>query len=88
MDLRTDAFYESKMRYIYGKKYNLLIISNIGRLDLINNRLQEIGNGNHLKIITEIDEKERPKNTVCIGINWNYEFQDILEIAEVDTSIF
>lgn len=76
------------MRYIYGKKYNLLIISNIGRLDLINNRLQEIGNGNHLKIITEIDEKERPKNTVCIGINWNYEFQDILEIAEVDTSIF
>jgi hypothetical protein len=59
------------------------MINDIGRLDLINDRLQEIGNGNHLKIITEVDKRERPKKTMCIGINWNYEFQDIVEIAEV-----
>jgi hypothetical protein len=74
-------------RKILSQKKNdsLLITNNIDRLDLINARLQEIGNGNHLKIITEADERERPKKTTCIGINWDYEFQDIIEIAEVYT---
>ncbi|KAL7334981.1 hypothetical protein PS15p_200529 [Mucor circinelloides] len=63
LDLRTDAFYES-------------------RSDLINARLREIGNGEHLEIIKQVDERERPRNTACIGINWKYEPQDIFEIAE------
>ncbi|CAO3697136.1 unnamed protein product [Rhizopus stolonifer] len=63
LDLRSDAFYES-------------------RLDLIQKRLGEIETGNYLDIIKSVDERERPNQTICIGINWNYELQDILEIAE------
>ncbi|KAK4511600.1 uncharacterized protein ATC70_012816 [Mucor velutinosus] len=63
LDLRTDAFYES-------------------RQDLINTRLREIEKGAYIEIIKQVDERERPRNTACIGINWKYEPQDILEIAE------
>lgn len=63
LDLRTDAFYES-------------------RIDLINARLEEIENGGYLDIIKRVDDRERPKYTMCVGINWNYEQRDILEIAE------
>ncbi|KAI9487205.1 MAG: hypothetical protein EXX96DRAFT_605196 [Benjaminiella poitrasii] len=52
------------------------------RIDIINKRLREIEEGNHLTIITEVDNRERPRHTMCVGINWNYEFQDIIEIAE------
>ncbi|KAI7901977.1 VRR-NUC domain-containing protein [Cokeromyces recurvatus] len=52
------------------------------RIDIINKRLREIEDGDYLRIITEVDKRERLKHTVCIGINWNYEFQDIIEIAE------
>lgn len=63
LDLRTDAFYES-------------------RADLINGRLREIENGEYLEIIKRVDDRERSRNTMCIGINWNYELQDIMEISE------
>ncbi|CEP13314.1 hypothetical protein [Parasitella parasitica] len=63
LDLRTDAFYES-------------------RIDLINTRLREIESGQYLNIIKQVDDRERPKNTTSIGINWNYEQQSIMEIAE------
>ncbi|KAG2204394.1 hypothetical protein INT46_006946 [Mucor plumbeus] len=63
LDLRTDAFYES-------------------RVDLINARLREIENGEYLEIIKRVDDRERSRNTMCIGINWNYELQDIMEISE------
>ncbi|KAI8643784.1 VRR-NUC domain-containing protein [Parasitella parasitica] len=63
LDLRTDAFYESRM-------------------ELINARLNDIENGQHLSIIKQVDDRERPRNTTCIGINWSYEHQDLMEIAE------
>lgn len=39
-------------------------------------------------MIRSVDEREREKQTMCTGINWNYELQDILEIAEVELIIF
>ncbi|KAI8357877.1 VRR-NUC domain-containing protein [Choanephora cucurbitarum] len=63
LDLRTDAFYES-------------------RLDMIQDRLSEIEQGKHLELITEVDSRERPRRTMCVGVNWNYETKDILEIAQ------
>lgn len=52
------------------------------RIDIINERLSEIGRGQFKEIIKEVDDRERPKRTVSVGINWKYEQQDILEIAE------
>ncbi|KAI8384136.1 hypothetical protein BD560DRAFT_431379 [Blakeslea trispora] len=63
LDLRTDAFYES-------------------RLDIIQHRLREIEEGKHLELITTVDSRERPRRTVGVGINWNYETKDLLEIAQ------
>ncbi|KAG1207403.1 hypothetical protein G6F68_007571 [Rhizopus microsporus] len=63
LDIRSDAFYES-------------------RLDIIQKRLNAIENGDYLDIIKTIDTRERPRQTLCIGVNWNYELEDILEIAE------
>ncbi|KAF1799975.1 VRR-NUC domain-containing protein [Mucor lusitanicus] len=68
LDLRTDAFYES-------------------RQDLINARIREIEDGAYVEIIKQVDKRERPRNTACIGINWKYEPQDILEIAECIGSV-
>ncbi|KAI8984563.1 VRR-NUC domain-containing protein [Mycotypha africana] len=63
LDLRTEAFYES-------------------RLDLINKRLRDIEEGKYITIMKDVDMRERPKRTVAVGINWNYELEDIIEITE------
>lgn len=55
----------------------------LARLDLINIRLSEISDGLYKDIILKVDQRERPRRTVCTGANWNYKQQDILEIAEV-----
>lgn len=52
------------------------------RFDIIQEQLREIESGKHLEIIETVDKRERPRQTVCMGINWNYEFEDIIEIAE------
>lgn len=52
------------------------------RVDIIQDRLQEIEDGKHLEIIETVDQRERPRKTMCMGINWKYEYQDIIEIAE------
>ena len=84
LDLRTDAFYESKTIYAKQKKKGGLIqCFSIGRLDMIQDRLSEIEQGKHLELITEVDSRERPRRTMCVGVNWNYEIKDILEIAQV-----
>ena len=54
----------------------------VGRLDIIKERLDRISKGDYKKIILEADERERPRRTFGVGVNWNYEQQDILEIAE------
>lgn len=61
----------------------LTIFFFIARLDIINIRLREISEGLYKDIISKVDERERARQTVCTGINWDYEQQDILEIAEV-----
>jgi Fanconi-associated nuclease 1 len=43
----------------------------------------EIENGDYLSIIKTAYNRESPKNTMCVGINWKYELDDLLEIAEV-----
>ena len=56
----------------------------IPRQSLISKRLNEIADGRHLEIIREVDSRERPKATICIGANWErLSGDDILEIAEV-----
>ncbi|ORY06734.1 hypothetical protein K493DRAFT_295873 [Basidiobolus meristosporus CBS 931.73] len=54
----------------------------VGRQQEIETRLTKILAGDYLHLIREVDEKERPRKTQCVGINWGYEIQDLLEIAE------
>ncbi|KAI7871163.1 hypothetical protein BDF14DRAFT_1763886 [Spinellus fusiger] len=54
----------------------------ISRCDMINQRVEEISQGQHLGLITEVFEREKLLETACIEINWNLEPQDMLEIAE------
>lgn len=57
-------------------------------MDIIQKRLHAIENGDYLDIIKTVDARERPRQTLCIGVNWNYELEDILEIAEVSEANF
>lgn len=53
------------------------------RREMINTRLSEISRGDYREIIERVDEQERPRQTVCVGVNWVYERKDLLEVAEV-----
>lgn len=67
LDLWSDAFY-------------------VERIGVINERLDLIGqvdSSMYLDIIRRVDDKERPLQTLCAGVNWNYEQVHLLEIAEV-----
>lgn len=55
----------------------------LGRLDIINARLAEISRGDFKELLLLVDERERPRKTMCTGMNWNYGQEDIMEIAEV-----
>ncbi|KAH8162376.1 hypothetical protein CIB48_g5883 [Xylaria polymorpha] len=52
------------------------------RASEINHRLVEIANGGAAKLIEEVDNREREKRTCVIGLNWDYELQDLLELAD------
>ncbi|KAI1114374.1 VRR-NUC domain-containing protein [Nemania sp. NC0429] len=52
------------------------------RASEINHRLAEIANGVAPKLIEEIDRRERENRTCVVGLNWDYELQDLLELAE------
>ncbi len=52
------------------------------RASEINHRLVEIANGGAPKLIDEVDKREREKRTCVIGLNWDYELNDLLELAE------
>ncbi|KAK9680338.1 hypothetical protein K7432_015971, partial [Basidiobolus ranarum] len=54
----------------------------VGRQEEIETRLMEILKGDYLHLIQQVDERERPRRTHCVGISWSYETQDLLEIAE------
>lgn len=51
------------------------------RASEINHRLAEIANGVAPKLIEEIDRREREKRTCVVGLNWDYELEDLLELA-------
>jgi Fanconi-associated nuclease 1 len=52
------------------------------RASEINHRLVEIANGNAANIIRSVDEREREKKTCVIGLNWDFELDDLLEIVD------
>ncbi|RUS24895.1 hypothetical protein BC938DRAFT_472935, partial [Jimgerdemannia flammicorona] len=49
----------------------------------INRRLRDISNGEFADLLRVADERERDRNTWCIGVSWEYEREDLKEIAEV-----
>lgn len=51
------------------------------RASEINHRLAEISNGEAARLIREVDTREREKRTCIIGLNWDFELDDLLEIA-------
>lgn len=51
------------------------------RASEINHRLVGITNGDAERIIRTVDEREREKKTCVIGLNWNFELEDLLEIV-------
>ncbi|KAF8856969.1 hypothetical protein BDZ45DRAFT_653399 [Acephala macrosclerotiorum] len=51
------------------------------RTSEINHRLVEIGNGSAADIIRVVDARERKSRTCIIGLNWDFELDDLLEIV-------
>ncbi|KAE9381726.1 hypothetical protein N431DRAFT_393230 [Stipitochalara longipes BDJ] len=51
------------------------------RASEINHRLVEIANGSAADIIRAVDGREREKRTCIIGLNWDFELEDLLEIV-------
>ncbi|KAI0851510.1 VRR-NUC domain-containing protein [Daldinia vernicosa] len=51
------------------------------RASEINHRLVEIANGDAVKLIKEVDRRERDNRTCVVGLNWDYELEDLLELA-------
>ncbi|PBP27308.1 hypothetical protein BUE80_DR001533 [Diplocarpon rosae] len=51
------------------------------RASEINHRLVEIENGSAADIIRSVDAREREKRTCVIGLNWDFELEDLLEIV-------
>ncbi|RDL34502.1 Uncharacterized protein BP5553_07630 [Venustampulla echinocandica] len=48
----------------------------------INHRLVEIANGKAAQIIRAVDERERERRTCVIGLDWDFELDDLLEIID------
>lgn len=51
------------------------------RASEINHRLVDIANGRAPQLIEEVDKREREKRTCVVGLNWDYELEDLLELA-------
>jgi fanconi-associated nuclease 1 len=49
----------------------------------INTRLAELENGLGHDILKRTYERERKRETWCVGLNWTYTLQDLLEIIKV-----
>ncbi|KAL9107604.1 MAG: hypothetical protein Q9227_007507 [Pyrenula ochraceoflavens] len=52
------------------------------RASEINHRLMEISNGAASRIISEIHAQHNENRTCCIGLDWDFELADLLEIVE------
>jgi fanconi-associated nuclease 1 len=51
------------------------------RISEINRRLVEIANGDAARLIREVDTREREKKTCIIGLSWDFDIDDLLEIV-------
>ncbi|KAF6805764.1 coiled-coil domain-containing protein mtmr15 [Colletotrichum sojae] len=51
------------------------------RASEINHRLVDIANGGAERIIREVDDRERERRTCVIGLNWDYEVEDLVELV-------
>ncbi|KAI9287445.1 VRR-NUC domain-containing protein [Umbelopsis sp. AD052] len=54
----------------------------IGRSYEIYTRLREISNGKGLEILKTVYDRESKAKTWCIGVTWDYELDDLLQITE------
>lgn len=59
----------------------------IARAPLVAAHLGRIEAGEAPDILREVDERERDKETWCVGVRWYYERADLLEIVEVSIVI-
>lgn len=51
------------------------------RQSAINHRLVAIANGEAPRIIREVDAAHRERRTCVVGLNWEYEVEDLVELA-------
>ncbi|KUI60895.1 hypothetical protein VP1G_08076 [Cytospora mali] len=51
------------------------------RASEINHRLADISNGEAPRIICEVDAAHRERRTCVVGLNWDYELEDLVELA-------
>ncbi|CAP67908.1 uncharacterized protein PODANS_1_17830 [Podospora anserina S mat+] len=51
------------------------------RASLINHRLVEIANGGGEKILREVYEREHERQTCVVGLNWDFEIEDLVELV-------
>ncbi|TID04697.1 Fanconi-associated nuclease 1-like protein [Colletotrichum higginsianum] len=51
------------------------------RMSEINHRLVDIANGGAERIIRKIDTRERERRTCVIGLNWDYDIEDLVELV-------
>jgi Fanconi-associated nuclease 1 len=51
------------------------------RISEINHRLVEIANGDAARLIRDVDSRERAKKTCVIGLSWDFDIDDLLEIV-------
>ncbi|KAI1768306.1 VRR-NUC domain-containing protein [Hypoxylon sp. FL1150] len=52
------------------------------RASEINHRLVEVANNGAAGLIKEVDERERGNRTCVVGLNWDYELDDLLELVD------
>ncbi|KAI8184206.1 Fanconi-associated nuclease 1-like protein [Colletotrichum sp. SAR 10_75] len=52
------------------------------RASEINHRLMDIANGEAERIIREVDDRERERRTCVIGLNWDYDVEDLVELVD------
>lgn len=52
------------------------------RASEINHRLVEIANGDAARILKEVHDREHEKQTCIVGLNWDFDIEDLLEIVK------
>ena len=51
------------------------------RASEINHRLVEISNGAAERLLREVDERERERRTCVVGLNWDFDVEDLVELV-------